>query len=149
MPTVYRFFDAEGGLLYVGMTLSYESRLSTHKSASPWWPRVARIELERFDTRREAMRAEFRAILGECPEFNVQGQPAEAGHPFRMMRQGAMLSREELAEAADCGAETIRQYESGRRMPSVGTACRLADALGVSFEDVARCFVPARDYVST
>lgn len=148
-PTVYRFYGAAGDLLYVGKTLGYEARLSTHKSASPWWPLVKRIDLERFDDEGVMRDAERLAILAERPRFNRQGLPVTFGHPFRMLRQSKLLTREQLADAAGCSAAAVIQYESGRNMPRVSTACRLADALGVTFEDVARCFVPAREPART
>lgn len=146
--SVYRFYDASGSLLYVGMTEGFEARLSVHKSASPWWPRVTHTTLERFETRHDAAHSERRAILLEKPEFNVRGQARTAGHPFRMLRQEQGVSREELAENASCSESMIRHYEAGRKKPRIDTACRLADALGVGFMDVARCFVPVES-VST
>jgi len=38
---VYRFFDAEGVLLYVGSTGNVWYRIGQHAAERPWWPEVA------------------------------------------------------------------------------------------------------------
>lgn len=67
---LYRHFDAEGNLLYVGVSLSSLSRLRAHSHRSSWFRRVARIDLEHFDTRAQALAAESRAIANESPRHN-------------------------------------------------------------------------------
>lgn len=67
---LYRFFDGDGQLLYVGISYHLERRLDSHRYAKPW-ARIARIELEQFATRAEAATAERRAIETEKPEWNV------------------------------------------------------------------------------
>ena len=41
MYTVYRLYDAERNLLYVGMTSNLKRRLQHHSSQREWWPDVA------------------------------------------------------------------------------------------------------------
>lgn len=70
-PTfVYRFFDSEDKLLYVGISYHLENRLDSHRFGKPW-DRISRIQIERFPTREEAAAAEREAILSEAPEWNV------------------------------------------------------------------------------
>lgn len=76
---LYRHFDAKGRLLYVGISLSTIVRLAQHKNVSHWMKRVARIDIERFPTRRMAEEAERRAIHDEGPECNVNGASSELG----------------------------------------------------------------------
>lgn len=57
-PTVYRHYDKFGNLLYVGCTTDPEARLSGHKSVSSWFKQIARIEMEHFDTRQQALAEE-------------------------------------------------------------------------------------------
>lgn len=66
---LYRHFDADGKLLYVGISLSALQRTMSHKH-SGWWEMVTRIEIERHNTRDEALDAEREAIKTERPEFN-------------------------------------------------------------------------------
>lgn len=75
--TLYRFYDADGRLLYVGISLSVFQRWQQHSSDKPWWEHIYRGELEHFDTRTEAAEAELCAIRTEDPLFNVAGRPRE------------------------------------------------------------------------
>ena len=70
---LYRFFDADGRLLYVGMTHRLAARTSEHSrsAATTWWPKVASRTIEWFDSRSEAKTAESSAIRSENPAFNV------------------------------------------------------------------------------
>jgi hypothetical protein len=68
---LYRHFDAEGVLLYVGISIDVGRRTGDHAKHSAWFDRVARIDVETFDSRDAAIDAERRAIINECPLFNV------------------------------------------------------------------------------
>ena len=68
---LYRHFDADKKLLYVGISLSAFARLSQHKDHSQWFEQIKTVTLESFDTREEAMAAERKAIRTENPQFNI------------------------------------------------------------------------------
>lgn len=71
-PTeLYRHFDKDGGLLYVGISLSAVARLVQHKKTAGWADLIATITIEVFPTREEALMAEGVAILRERPRYNV------------------------------------------------------------------------------
>jgi hypothetical protein len=70
-PTeLYRHFDADGYLLYVGISLTTIGRLANHRNVAPWFRDIVRIDIQRFATRHEALDAEFRAIRDELPLHN-------------------------------------------------------------------------------
>lgn len=69
--SLYRHFGADGSLLYVGISLSWPARTKAHVRQSRWFEEVARVEIERFPSRDEALRAEREAIKSEGPRFNV------------------------------------------------------------------------------
>lgn len=69
-PCVYRHFDADGALLYVGACINHRSREQRHKSQSDWWPDSARVDAEYYGTMREALAAERVAIYFEKPIHN-------------------------------------------------------------------------------
>lgn len=74
-PTaLYRHFDLDGALLYVGIAVCVHARTKAHRARSPWFPLVARIEVAEFATRAAAMEAERRAIKDECPRHNIRGR---------------------------------------------------------------------------
>lgn len=67
---VYRIYDANDVLLYVGITNNLTIRWSEHGS-KPWW----RTEAHRYDVRwypsRDVAKAlEKQAIISECPKYN-------------------------------------------------------------------------------
>jgi excinuclease UvrABC nuclease subunit len=75
-PTaVYRIYDGEGSLLYVGMGRNPMNRWSSHSEQHPWWQRAATFRVEWFETRKAAAQEEMRAIRGENPECNIYGRP--------------------------------------------------------------------------
>jgi len=68
---LYRFFDASDVLLYVGITVDPGARFKKHRGDKPWWSEVDRIDIEHFETRRQAEIAERTAIKEEQPLHNV------------------------------------------------------------------------------
>jgi hypothetical protein len=67
---VYRFFDIDGRLVYVGYTASLSHRLEQHRRGASWWPQVHRGTYEVFDDEETAREAEAKAILFERPLAN-------------------------------------------------------------------------------
>jgi transcriptional regulator with XRE-family HTH domain len=59
------------------------------------------------------------------------------GHHLRTLREGAGLSRAELARKAGVPAGTLRGWEGGRGFPDLPTLLRLAQALAVPVERLA------------
>lgn len=73
-PTIlYRHFDEEGTLLYVGITARFARRTASHKRASEWGKLIHNITVEEFEDRRSAMDAEWRIIREERPKYNRAG----------------------------------------------------------------------------
>jgi len=67
---VYRFFDEQGRLLYIGATNCFPRRLREYAREKPWWGEVARIDIEYFRSLRAAQTAEVKAIKSEKPLYN-------------------------------------------------------------------------------
>ncbi|CAL9647890.1 GIY-YIG nuclease family protein [Streptomyces sp. enrichment culture] len=84
---VYRLFDADGALLYVGMSYAPERRIRDHRRQRAWWPQVASISIEWFATRYRASLAEAKAINTENPVHNVHQTP-----PWRERQRSDALS---------------------------------------------------------
>lgn len=80
---LYRFFDADGALLYVGITMNAPARFGQHRDDKPWWADVARIDMEHFDSREEVLEAEAEAIIAEHPAHNVVHNTARSTLPRR------------------------------------------------------------------
>lgn len=72
--TVYRFYDSDSRLLYVGVSKQIPIRLRSHNSEKPWWLDAAWLTFEHFASRPEALAAEAAAIVAEDPLYNIQGR---------------------------------------------------------------------------
>lgn len=73
LTSLYRFFDAEGQLLYVGITARNVDRMHNHARHKPWWHHVATATFQHFPNRALALLAEAVAIRIEHPVHNVAG----------------------------------------------------------------------------
>lgn len=73
---LYRLHNSAGHLLYVGISGEPPRRWVEHSDEKPWWPEVANLSLEWFDTRAEALDAEIIAICRERPKYNIQHNAA-------------------------------------------------------------------------
>lgn len=70
--TVYRFYDADDKLLYVGITKNLPRRLAAHTKTKEWWLNVASIKLEHFKNRESARLREKTYTMFLNPEHNKQ-----------------------------------------------------------------------------
>lgn len=69
---LYRHWSDTGTLLYIGIPVNAVARLAQH-SGKHWFPRIATITVQKFDTYAEAEIAELRAICYEGPIHNIKG----------------------------------------------------------------------------
>lgn len=77
---LYRFFDADGRLLYVGISKDPDKRERAHALRSPWHPHAKSRTIEWHESREAALDAERAAIHEEAPLFNrlgARGEPRE------------------------------------------------------------------------
>lgn len=68
---VYRYYDDQDILLYIGIAANMRKRQRTHIDDSAWMEFAARSTISRYPTRGEALKAEEIAIQAERPLFNV------------------------------------------------------------------------------
>jgi hypothetical protein len=80
-------------LLYVGVSLSALHRLGQHRDHAHWYAKIKRVEIEQFQTRKEALAAEKAAIQREGPLYNVKRYS-----PPRDERRGAKESKDDLID---------------------------------------------------
>ena len=72
---LYRHFDSEGMLLYIGISFHTLFRLADHRGESSWYDNIRTVTIEKFPSREAAEQAERAAIKSELPKHN------EAHHP--------------------------------------------------------------------
>jgi predicted GIY-YIG superfamily endonuclease len=70
---LYRIFDKNDQLLYIGITSARKMRFQAHARIQPWWWRARTFTQESYSDRDSAARAEWDAIRREVPIYNVIG----------------------------------------------------------------------------
>lgn len=70
MHWLYRCFDAEGRLIYVGSTTDLFGRLKTHRAQAWWAGQVAKVRATVHPNGTVARQLERRAIRDEVPRWN-------------------------------------------------------------------------------
>lgn len=74
---MYRYYAADGSLLYVGIAFDPEARGRQHArtASDTWWKLATTRTDEWFESRQGAEQAELDAIVDERPRFNVRDNP--------------------------------------------------------------------------
>ena len=67
---LYRHFDKDGALLYIGISFSAVVRLAQHKEHAHWFDKIAKVEVLNYATKQDALEAERHAIETEKPLYN-------------------------------------------------------------------------------
>jgi hypothetical protein len=123
VTTLYRFYDEDGALLYVGVTNNTKDRFGHHKAYSDWWDLATTHTLEQFGTRQEALKAEERAILTESPIHNVlrpETNPrrfVQHDHVAKGTNGSGIYGVSELAVLLGVSDEAIRKRRQRGIMP--------------------------------
>ncbi|MFF0777065.1 GntR family transcriptional regulator [Streptomyces sp. NPDC003720] len=127
---LYRLFDAEGRLLYVGITTDPHQRWKRHAMFMSWWGQVARRTVDWLPSWQEALAAEKRAIQEEGPRFNgTHNHPvapfvATEWQPITIRRGKAVALAERICQEIDAG-----RWRPGMKIPSCD---ELATATSIS-----------------
>jgi hypothetical protein len=76
---LYRAYDAQGHLLYVGITGCVSQRfMDGHQHSAPWWMDLAALTVASYPDQESARAAEREAIKKEKPLWNIDGSPDAA-----------------------------------------------------------------------
>lgn len=122
---VYRLYNADDQLLYVGCCHEWGVRISQHSRTQPWGDQIVKVTIEHHESAASAAAAEVAAIASERPLHNIDH------HPERPKRASGELSRCILVALAELGQATSKDVAThiGCSVSSVGALMpRLLDA---------------------
>jgi predicted GIY-YIG superfamily endonuclease len=85
---VYRTFDAEGRLLYIGMTYNLGKRFYEHERKAKWWADFVDLTVTAYPNRDDAAAAEWSAIRYERPLHNVRSGICPISGPYHALYFG-------------------------------------------------------------
>lgn len=74
---LYRLFDANGTLLYLGIARNPEYRWKLHSDRQTWWHHVSRKTVEWYPSREEAAAAEAKFTAMEAPLYDRAAKSAD------------------------------------------------------------------------
>lgn len=123
---VYRLYDKDDVLLYIGSAYDPEHRCKAHRNL-PWWPQVARRTEEWHTNRGRAYNAEMAAIAVEGSKYNRMGTPtyrapiteatlrrdADNRARARADREGWNIRHETIARMRAEGASFDEAWDAG------------------------------------
>jgi len=118
---LYRYFDANLKLLYVGIAFDPIIRQHAHKQRS-WYAEVSTMEIDWFDSRAEAAIAERKAIRLENPKHNrhipgIEIRPSEEMlkpyYAIKHERSGRLSGWLNNIEAANCHLQDLANSFAG------------------------------------
>lgn len=126
-PTsLYRHFEANGALLYVGISCQVLVRTSEHANGAVWFQQIKTIIIEHFSTRKLALVAEKAAILKEKPLYNRTYPKGREGRRFiaayalsEMAHQFKLLALQQKRTVQSLLVEAINDLFAKYRMSRI------------------------------
>jgi len=121
---LYKHYDKNGVLLYVGISLNHLHRLAQHRGGSFWFNDISRIDIEPYESREMALKAERDAIINNKPLHNIAKLSAEEHRKAleesikdlerRMVRFNPLYSISDVSQILSIGISKIKRWmESG------------------------------------
>lgn len=112
---LYRLSDADGNLLYVGITNDTKRRFASHRRTKAWWSEVANEEIVWCTSLPDAERAEKAAIAEGKPRYNV------SANAVKISKVAATGPRTSYKAIADNLRRAILdgQFAPGARLPGL------------------------------
>ena len=71
---VYRLYDNESRLIYVGCSYEPEQRIKRHHVTQWWAPQIAKVRIKVYPTRVAGLEAETEARNTEHPRWNIEAR---------------------------------------------------------------------------
>jgi predicted GIY-YIG superfamily endonuclease len=130
---LYRLYDKDSRLLYVGISKSALARYAQHAAEKSWIGEVARVHVETYlCTRQEILARELRVIQEERPAYNIAGLPGQK-KPRVLAKTAQPLANAKFnATVAVLVAEYLREAEKELRTALGGTSQEFANLVAAA-----------------
>lgn len=143
---LYRHFDAECVLLYVGITTNVVGRQSQHMKGAAWASQIASVSIAHFESEAAAREAEIAAILTEGPVYNVRRSSPRAAVEVDALWRARLLaaveasgmSKRALSLAAGAGTGYVHSILVEGKDPTIGKLAAICAVLELSLDDLVR-----------
>ena len=131
--SVYRYFDAHGVMVYVGITHHGLVRNRQHNAEKAWWVFVHRQEVEHYDSREAAHAREIELIQRHRPPFNVMHnhQHTEVREAYIQLQQSGRLGK----SAQELMSDGTKKHLNITGLAKTSTSARF----GTQFHDGPIC----------
>lgn len=129
---VYRLWDENGELLYVGISKTLVNRLTQHDESQPWASEVATVTAKRYPNRDKARAAEIEAIQTENPRYNIRDRAKPVDWGMRATELWSQMDAGERTESIALAERFLANWPEGWDSPSdrsVRTAMIAATAM--------------------
>jgi len=77
---LYRFWDKNNTLLYIGISNNFLGRIRQHTHTADWFQQAHNVTIEHYNSRAEVEQAEVKAIKAELPLYNKTHNPIYESH---------------------------------------------------------------------
>lgn len=133
---VYRLYDAQAELIYVGLTGNVGLRIGQHAAQKAWWNEVSGIEVDVHKTRRDAERAESELIRSHAPKHNTHKHPTNRAKVTTRRRPPSITTPASKPYAIVVTREDSSWLASVPEVPGAHTFARSLDGLAKSLREV-------------
>lgn len=114
---LYRHWDDNDVLLYIGISMNPLLRNKVHLENMAWRGKIAKITIEYFPTRQEAMAAEAAAVVAESPVHNKHYATTDTGRLITdLINQWP--TRKDLADEIGASTQQVHKWARYNRIPS-------------------------------
>ena len=110
--TLYRFFDDDDNLLYVGISVNAYNRAKQHSKDKHWWPEVKSITLNVYPDRESVELAEINAIKTEKPIYNTQHNVDKPSAATELLKTMDELTGDEIKEVLTKFAKAVEEMSN-------------------------------------
>lgn len=115
---VYRMYDDDGQLLYVGISKTLATRLTQHHRDKPWAAQIASVVGKRYTSREAARAAEIEAIQKENPQYNIQDRAKSVDRVKQAADIWGQMDTTERSDAVALGERFLEEWPADWNSPS-------------------------------